>query len=64
MTKQIEVALARMLVGSLRYYAHEAWCGNEKEVHGTLTALADSIENGTATEEEWLEAISQVDMSD
>lgn len=64
MTKQVEVVLKRMMVGSLRYRAHDAWSNYETEMHNTLNALADCIEDGSATEGEWLEAISQVDMGD
>lgn len=64
MTKQVEVVLKRMMVGSLRYYAHEAECDNEKEDSVILNTLADHIEDSTATDDEWIEAILQVDVSD
>ena len=64
MTERARMAMVSMMVGSLRYYAGEAECDGEAEVAGMLRAIADHIADGTATEEEWLEAISQCDMSE
>ena len=67
MAQITDKALARMagmVVGSLRYYAHEAECDGEIEDYVTLCTIADHIEEGTATEEEWMEAFDQIDVSD
>ena len=61
-TDRVERAIASMLAGSLRYYADEEYQDGD-EAHN-LYVIADHIEDGTATEEEWLEAIEQVDVSD
>ena len=67
MVQITDKALARMagmVVGSLRYYAHEAECDGEIEDYVTLSTIADHIEEGIATEEEWMEAFDQIDVSD
>lgn len=53
-----------MMVGSLRYYAHEHECNKENEEAELLENLADKIENDSATTEEWIEAIERIDVSD
>ena len=63
-TDRVERAIASMLAGSLRYYADEACQDGDEDEAYDLCIIADRIENGTATEEEWLEAIEQVDVSD
>ena len=60
--KTVAERMAGMLIGSLRYYACDD-CDDE-DLREKIGAIADRIEDGTATEEEWLEAISQIDMSD
>lgn len=52
-----------MLVGSLRYYADEACQDGDGDKAHDLYVIADRIEGGVATEEEWLEAVEQVDVS-
>ena len=65
MTDKVKNAIANMLIGSLRYYASECMCCEDEVEEGVMmNAIADHIEDGTATEEEWLEAIAQMDMSD
>lgn len=63
-TDRVERAIASMLAGSLRYYADEACQDGDGDEAHDLYVIADHIEDGTATEEEWLEAIEQVDVSD
>ena len=63
-SKEVMNALASMLTGSLRYFAREGMCcEDEQEQAEMMMAIADYIEDGTATEAEWLEAIAQMDMS-
>lgn len=57
-------ALTSMIAGSLRYFAREDMEEDEQEQAEMMMAIADHIEDGTATEAEWLEAIAQMDMSD
>lgn len=64
MTEMVKRAMASMLAGSLRYYADEAQQNGDGATAHDLSVIADHIEDGTATEAEWLEAIEQVDMSD
>jgi hypothetical protein len=56
--------MAGMVVGSLRYYAHEAECDGEIGDCVTLSTIADHIEEGIATEDEWIEAFDILDVSD
>ena len=63
-SKEVMNALASMIAGSLRYFAKEDMEEDEIEQAEMLSAIADHIEDGTATEAEWLEAIAQMDMSD
>ena len=63
-TDRVERAIASMLAGSLRYYADEACQDGDGDEAHSLYIIADHIEDGTATEDEWLEAIEQVDVSD
>ena len=62
---KVENAIVNMIIGSLREYADDRdWDDDEDEVStDMLYTLADRIEDGTATEEEWLEAIAQVDVT-
>lgn len=64
-SKEVMNALTSMIAGSLRYYAREDMCCEDTvEQAEMMMAIADHIEDGTATEAEWLEAIAQMDMSD
>jgi hypothetical protein len=64
-TDKVLARMAGMVVGSLRYYAHEAECDGEIEDYVTpLSTIADHIEEGIATEEEWIEAFDILDVSD
>lgn len=64
MDRQVLARIRSMVAGSLRYYASESTCEEEEAQAEMLELLAERIENGTATTEEWLEAIDQVDVSD
>ena len=61
-TDKVLAKMAGVVVDSLRYYAYEAECGGEIEFYMALSQIADHIENGTATEEEWMEAFDQIDV--
>ena len=63
-SKEVMNAITSMLTGSLRYFAREDMEEDEQEQAEMMMAIADHIEDGTATEAEWLEAIAQMDMSD
>ena len=63
MTDKALARMADMVVNSLRYYAYVAECDEESQDYVTLSQIADHIENGTATEEEWMEAFDQIDVS-
>jgi hypothetical protein len=63
-TDKVLARMAGMVVGSLRYYAHEAECDGEIGDYVTLSTIADHIEEGIATEEEWIEAFDILDVSD
>lgn len=62
MTKAIEERLAEMFARNLRAFADDA---DELgiEFANELRAIADRLENGTATEADWTEAIEQVDIN-
>ena len=62
MTDKVLARMTGVVVNSLKYYAHEAECDGEIEFYMTLSQIADRIENGTATEEEWMEAFDQIDV--
>ena len=62
MTDKVLARMTGVVVNSLRYYAYEAECGGETEFYMTLSQIADHIENGIATEEEWMEAFDQIDV--
>lgn len=64
MSEQVLARMKGMVVGSLRYYAEECECNGEHEQAEMLTGIADRIANDTATDEDWLEALDQCDMSD
>lgn len=64
MTEMVQRRMGAMLVGSLRYYANEASCEEEEESAERLRAIADRIEQGNATEQDWLDAIDETDMSE
>ena len=53
-----------MMIGTLSYYSAEARCDGENDLADQLYAIAERISTGTETEEDWLEAISQIDMGD
>lgn len=63
MTEKIERIMAQVLVGSLRQSAQD-FKSHDIEYSNELTQLADHIEEGTATEDELIEAFEQVDTSD
>ena len=62
--KNIEARLRGMMVGTLSYYSTEARCDGENDLADQLYAIAERISTGTETEEDWLEAIDQIDMGD
>ena len=65
MSEQVLARMREMLAGSLQYYANEMRCDEDEWVSADmLEELAGRIVNGTATEEDYLEAIDQCDVSD
>lgn len=64
MSEQVLARMRGMVVGSLRYYAEECRCDGECEQAEMLDEIANRIVDGTATDEDWLEAFDQLDMSD
>lgn len=54
-----EQMLTNMLINNLRDYAHQCWKDGEEEDYNKLHALANAIEQGNATDEEFDEAIYQ-----
>jgi hypothetical protein len=64
MSEQVLARMRGMVVGSLRYYAEQCECDGECEQAEILVGIADRISNGTATDEDWLEALDQLDVSD
>ena len=56
MTKRVETKLAEMLVEALKQLAIEE-DDVDIEYANELRAIAEAIENGTATEGQWIEAI-------
>lgn len=64
MTEQIQKRLTYMVSGTLSYYASERICeGNRKEAD-ELLLLAERIRTENATEEEWLKAIEEIDLTE
>lgn len=65
MNERIMARMVNMIVGSLQYYASESKCDEDgQETADVLESLAVKILDDSATEEEWMEAIDQVDISD
>ena len=65
MSEQVWARMREMLAGSLQYYANESRCDEDGQDTATmLEELAGRIADGTATEEDYLEAIDQCDVSD
>ena len=64
MTKQVEEYLARVLARNCRAFAENADdYGLDEDEQTELYELAERLENGTATEQDWYEAVAQVDIA-
>ena len=61
MTKAIEERLVEMLARNLREFADDDFVDADES--GELIAIADRLENGTASEADWIEAIEQMDIN-
>lgn len=64
MSEQVLARMRGMVVGSLRYYAEQCECDGECEQAEILVGIADRIADGTATDEDWYEALDQIDVSE
>lgn len=62
MTAKVEAFLKQVLIRNCRAFADDAGeYGMTEEEQSNLYGIADRLENGTATEEDWEEAIAQID---
>lgn len=65
MSEQVLAKLVDVVAGSLQCLANESRCDEDGQDTATmLEELAYKIVSGTATDEEWLEALDQIDVSD
>ena len=64
MTKRVEDYLARVLARNCRAFADDADdYGLDADEQSELYEIARRLENGTATEQDWYEAVAQVDIA-
>lgn len=64
MTKEVEQFLKWVLIRNLRAFADDAdEYGMTEEEQTELYDIADRLEDGTATDEDWKEAIAQIDIN-
>jgi hypothetical protein len=64
MTRETEKYLARVLARNCRAFANDADdYGLDADEQGELCAIAERLENGTATQQDWYEAVAQLDIA-
>lgn len=64
MTKQVEDYIARVLARNCRAFADDADdYGLDADEQEQLYEIADRLDNGTATEQDWYEAVAQLDIA-
>lgn len=63
-TDKVEEMLAVMMIGNLMEYADIEDESGDTESANNLRNIANQIQNGTATEDEWIEAIEQMSCTD
>lgn len=61
MTKMVERRLVEMVIRNMRGFADEAREDGEDDEARALEEIVDRLEDGTATEADWIEAIEQLD---
>lgn len=62
MKKTVEQYLKNVLIRNCRAFADDAdEYGMTEEEQFNLYGIADRLENGTADEQDWIEAIAQID---
>lgn len=64
MNKKIESMVIDMVAGNLLYLANGLRDDMNEEEASNLESLATKVTNGSATEEEWAEIISQISISE
>ena len=62
MTERVQEILRKAFINNLRAFAKDE---DELDIEfaNELRAIADRLENGTATEADWIEAIQQLDIN-
>lgn len=63
-TNKAEEVLAMVMIANLREFADTAEEAGDRETAINLRTIAIRLYNGTATEDEWIEAIEQMAYAD
>jgi hypothetical protein len=61
-SNELAKRLGHVVAGNLLYYATDVEANGDDELAGQLKAIAHRIDNGVASEADWMEALEQIEL--